>query len=79
MKVFPRSEWVKTENALLGVVYRNGKPQYLCVAVEKNGDPPEEMKEHCTFVPESPFSDETGFYIVFQDADTGAYVTVGEL
>lgn len=76
MKIFPRSEWVKTEGALLGVVYENGLPRYLCVAAEKNGDPPEEMKEHCTFVPESPFSDEKGFYIVFQDADTGAYVTV---
>lgn len=79
LKVFPRSEWVKTENALLGVVYRNGRPQYLCVAVEKNGDPPEEMKERCTFVPEAPFSDEKGFYVVFQDADSGAYVTVEEL
>lgn len=79
LSVFPRSEWVKTESALLGVVYNNGQPQYLCVAVEKAGDPPEEMKEHCTFVPESPFSDEKGFYIVFQDADTGAYVTVKDL
>lgn len=78
LKVFPRSEWVRTESVLLGVVYRNGKPRYLCVAAEKTGDPPEEMKEHCTFVPESPFSDETGFYIVFQDADSGAYVTVGK-
>lgn len=78
LKVFPRSEWVKTESALLGVVYNDGRPQYLCVAVEKTGDPPEEMKEHCTFVPESPFSDQEGFYIVFQDADSGAYVTVGQ-
>ncbi|MBD5636616.1 MAG: hypothetical protein HDP28_02170 [Clostridia bacterium] len=78
LKVFPRSEWVKTESALLGIVYENGQPRYLCVAAEKNGDPPEEMKEHCTFVPESPFSDENGFYIVFQDADSGAYVNVGE-
>lgn len=76
LKVFPRSEWVKTESVLLGTVYENGVPRYLCVAAEKDGDPPEEMKEHCTFVPESPFSDEKGFYIVFQDADSGAYVTV---
>lgn len=76
MKTFPRSEWVKTENALLGVIYKDGRAQYLCVAVEKKGDPPEEMKERCCFVPESPFSDEEGFYIVFQDADTGAYVTM---
>lgn len=78
LKVFPRSEWVKTDGALLGVVYENGLPRYLCVAAEKNGEPPEEMKERCTFVPESPFSDERGFYIVFQDADTGAYVNVSQ-
>lgn len=74
LSVFPRSEWVKTEQALLGIIYENGQPRYLCVAAEKNGDPPEEMKENCTFVPESPFTEEKGFFIVFQDADSGAYV-----
>ena len=76
LSVFPRSEWVKTDGALLGVIYENGQPRYLCVAAQKDGDPPEDMKEHCTFVPESPFSQDKGFYIVFQDADTGAYVNV---
>lgn len=74
--VFPRSEWVRAESVLLGIVYENGVPRYLCVALEKAGDAPEEMREHCVFVPESPFSDEKGFYIVFQDADTGTYVQV---
>ena len=78
LAVFPRSEWVKTENALLGVIYEDGQPRYLCVAAEKEGDPPEDMKENCTFVPESPFTQEKGFYIVFQDADTGAYVHVSD-
>ena len=78
LSVFPRSEWVKTEGALLGVIYEDGKPRYLCVAKEKAGDPPEDMKEHCVFVPASPFTEEDGFYIVFQDADTGAYVKVGD-
>ena len=78
LSVFPRSEWVKTDGALLGVIYEDGLPRYLCVAAEKRGDPPEDMKEHCTFVPASPFTEEEGFYIVFQDADTGAYVKVGE-
>lgn len=72
--VFPQSEWVKAKDSLLGIVYENGIPRYLCVAAEKTGDPPEELKENCVFVPSSPFSDEAGFYIVFQDADTGAYV-----
>ena len=76
LAVFPRSEWVKTESALLGVIYEDGQPRYLCVAAEKTGEPPEDMKEHCTFVPESPFTLDKGFYIVFQDADTGAYVNV---
>ena len=76
LKVFPRSEWVKTDGALLGVIYENGQPRYLCVAVEKTGEPPEDMKENCTFVPASPFTEENGFYIVFQDADTGKYVKV---
>ena len=76
--VFPRSEWVRADNTLLGIVYENGQPRYLCVAAEKAGDAPEEMREHCVFVPESPFSEEKGFYIVFQDADTGAYVKVGK-
>ena len=78
LAVFPRSEWVKTESALLGIIYEDGQPRYLCVAAEKEGEPPEEMKEHCIFVPESPFSEEKGFYIVFQDADTGAYVNISE-
>ncbi len=76
--VFPCSEWVKAEGALLGIIYEGGLPRYLCVAVEANGEPPAEMKEHCQFVPESPLSDMVGFYVVFQSADTGEYVTVSE-
>lgn len=75
---FPQSEWVRSEEVLLGIVYENGLPRYLCVAAEKKGEPPEEMKEHCVFVPVSPFSDEEGFYIVFQDADTGEFVRIRE-
>lgn len=77
--VFPCSEWVKTENGLLGVIYENGLPKYLCVAAEGEGDgPPAEMKEHGMFVPLTPFSDTVGLFVVFQSADTGEYVTVGE-
>lgn len=75
---FPQSEWVRSDGALLGIVYEEGIPRYLCVAVEKNGDPPEDMKENCAFVPASPFSDDEGFWVVFQDADTGAYVKVSD-
>lgn len=74
LSVFPRSEWVQAEGSLLGIVYVEGRPRYLCVAVEKNGDPPEEMKDICVFVPSSNFTEDEGFYVVFQDADTGETV-----
>ena len=71
---FASSEWVNTGEALLGVVYENGTPRYLCVASEKPF--PAEMGRQGLFVPYTNFSDEEGAYIVFQDADTGEYITV---
>ena len=78
-KVFPQSEWVRSGNgALLGIVYQNGVPKYLCVAVEKKGDAPEEMQGQAVFVPRDSFSEEEGYYVVFQSADTGELVTISE-
>lgn len=74
LPVFPASEWANTGEALLGVIYENGTPRYLCVARETPF--PEEAEEKGSFVPLSQFSDEQGMYVVFQDADTGAYVKV---
>lgn len=74
--IFPMSEWVNSEGALLGVIYEEGVPRYLCVAVEALKEPPAEVKERGVFVPKTQFSDEEGFYVVFQDADTGEYVRV---
>lgn len=75
---FPRSEWVNTGGGLLGVIYENGQPRYVCAAVEASGEPPAGMKENCNFVPLTHFTDGEGFYIVFQDADTGETVKVQE-
>lgn len=75
--VFPQSEWFQTDVALLGIVYEEGKPRYLCVAVERTGDPPEDMQGACSFVP-LPYEGEKGFWIVFQDADTGDTAKVYE-
>ena len=74
--IFPMSDWVNSEGALLGVIYEDGVPRYLCVAVEAMEEPPEEIKERGVFVPRTQFSDKEGFYVVFQDADTGEYVRV---
>lgn len=70
----PHSEWVKTEQALLGVVYAEGVPRYLCVALKE--EPPAEAKEASCFVPLSPYRENEGYFVVFQDADTGDYVKV---
>lgn len=72
---FPQSEWAKNGTSLIGIVYREGIPRYLCVASENIEAG---LKEKSVFVPVSPFSDERGLYVVFQDADTGAYVKVEE-
>ena len=74
--VFPASEWVNSGGALLGVIYEEGTPRYLCVAVEAKGEPPAEVKDRGVFVPSSQFSDEEGFYVVVHDAETGEYVRV---
>ena len=71
---FPYSDWVKTERALLGVIYAEGLPRFLCVAMKEA--PPEEVKDECTFVPTSPYDEAEGYFVVFQDADTGEYVKV---
>ncbi len=76
VSVFPCSEWVKTDGALLGMIFREGVPAYLCVATEADGDTPPAGMEHACFVPASPFSDGSGFWITFQSADSGEYVTV---
>ncbi len=72
--VFPSSEWVKVEKALLGVIYAEGLPRYLCVAMKD--EPPKEVKEFCIAVPESPYTETERYFVVFQDADTGEYVRV---
>ncbi len=76
--VFPYSDWVRTENALLGIIYAEGIPRYLCVAVENEDSPPAALQDVCVFVPKSYFNEGDGFYIVFQDAETGEYVRTME-
>ncbi len=76
--IFPRSDWVNTGGGLLGVIYENGRPRYICAAAESAGDPPAEMKGLGIFVPRTHFSDGEGFYVVFQDADTGETVKTYE-
>ncbi len=45
---------------------------------ESHGEPAEEMKETCVFVPANPFTETEGYYVVFQDADTGEIVKTAQ-
>ena len=72
--IFPQSDWVLAEKMLIGIVYEEGRPRFLCVAVESTGEPPKEILEECVFVPRSHYTRDEGFYVVFQDADTGETV-----
>ncbi len=75
---FPASEWVSSNGALIGIIYEEGIPRYLCVAASASEETPEEMKARGVFVPATCFSDDEGYYVVFQDADTGEYVRVSD-
>ena len=74
--VWPQSEWVRQGDALLGIICREGVPRWLCVAAE--GEKPAAMGDHACFVPLSPYTEKEGFWVVFQDADTGEYVTLSD-
>lgn len=76
---FASSEWARIKGTqddpqyLVGVVYEDGKARYVCYALkaENKNDPPNEIKDVCSFVPTSPFEEEKGFFVIFQSAATG--------
>ena len=76
---FSSSEWVRVKGEednpqyLVGVVYEDLSPKYVCYALAANGanEPPEEIAQACVFVPTSAFNEQTGFFVIFQSASTG--------
>ncbi len=81
-KAFSRSEWVRIKGTaaapeyLVGALYEDGKAKYICYALratDKN-EPPEEIKNVCSYVPVSPLLGAEGFFVIFQSAATGECV-----
>jgi len=76
---FSCSEWVRVKGTakapeyLVGVLKKEGKVCYICYAlVAENKDvPPNEIKNVCSFVPTSPYDENTGFFVIFQSAASG--------
>ncbi len=81
-KAFQHSEWVRLRGTatapqyLVGAMYEDGKVRYLCyaLATEDKDNPPEEIKNVCTFVPATPLVGAQGFFVIFQNAATGECV-----
>ena len=79
---FSCSEWVRIKGTeddpqyLVGILYFEGKAKYISYALAaKNKDnPPDEIKDVCSFVPCSPFHQNKGFFLILQSAATGECV-----
>ncbi len=80
----PGSEWVRVADAggcLVGVVYEEMLVKYVAYALPagQQRTPPEELKDAC-FIPLDPLDEERGgYFVLFQDADTGEVVHVESL
>lgn len=73
------SRWVRInygENYyVFGVMYDGGTPRYICYGVptENGGSPPESLSGLASFI---PAPDKGGYWVMFQDAATGASVKI---
>lgn len=81
--VVENSRWVKISYGggkfyVFGVIYSGGKPQYLCYGVPAKNTrrPPESMAGQASFIPASTENAESGFWVMYQDASTGASIRV---
>lgn len=70
------SKWVKITYGdgkyyVFGVIYENGTPRYLGYGVpaERDSKPPESMAHLASFIPSA---DGGGWWLIYQDAETGA-------
>ena len=85
-KCVPLSRWARVTFArnkyyTVGVISDEKRPKYICYGVpaEQRGEPPEALKGKCSFLPLSLFDpDGRGYWMMFQDAETGQCVKIHE-
>ncbi len=77
------SKWVKISYGeggyyVFGVLYSGGKPKYMCYGVptKQSSVPPQSMEGLASFLPASPEDSESGYWVMYQDAETGASVKI---
>lgn len=80
------SRWAKINYGgdsfyVFGVLYTGGNAEYFCYGVPTNqsSTPPESMKDLASFVPASAEDTQTGYWIMYQDARTGASVKINNI
>ncbi len=82
----PFSRWAKISFSgekyyVVGVIRDDAKPKYICYGVpaKNHGDPPDALKGYCSFMPLSVFDlSGKGYWMMFQDAETGQCVHIKE-
>ena len=80
----PYSRWAKVVFArnkyyTVGVICDEKRPKYICYGVpaESRGEPPAALKGFCSFLPLSVFDlSGRGYWMMFQDAETGQCVRI---
>lgn len=80
----PYSRWAKIAFArgkhyAVGVISDEGRPQYICYGVpaERLSEPPKALRGFCSFMPLSVFDlHGKGYWMMFQDADTGECIQI---
>ena len=81
-KSIPLSRWAKIafgegKHYAVGVIRDETRVRYICYGVpaERRGEPPDALKKWCSFLPLSVFDmNGKGYWMMFQDAETGACV-----
>lgn len=80
------SRWAKISYGdgkfyVFGVLYTGGNAEYICYGVptEQNSTPPESMKDLASFIPSSEENVQSGYWIMYQDAKTGAAIKINNI
>lgn len=79
---FPHSVWARaggTRDSLVGIILDGIVVRYVCYAEFADGRESKKVRENGCFVPVSFYkNNNSGYYVLFRDADTGAYVKISE-
>ena len=81
--IVDNSRWVRINYGgdkyyVFGVIYSGGTPHYICYGVPATDSrrPPESLSGLASFIPSSNENPDEGYWVMYQDAATGASVKI---